>query len=1141
MTFRLVVAEHLEPLAAEAAAVLRVAPLDPFARDLVAVPGDAARTWLVGQLARSLGASSVEASDGIVANIELVYPGALVRRALGVADEADPWSIGPLTWVVHDLLHAHQHELGLAPELARARAIADLFDRYGLHRVEMVHAWERGHDLGVDGQPLPAAARWQPHLWRLLVGRIGQPSPASRTAALVEQLRGGVVPTDLPERLIVFGVAGLPATHLDVLGAVAAHREVHVLAPVPSLTWWRRLHPAARDASALAVLRAHDPTTEVIAHPLARTWARSHREGHLGLLTAAMRAGATVVEARSEQPAAQRTLLARVQGSIRNDLELSAPTTGPRPLVDPSDRSVQWHRCHGLGRQVEVLRDVVLRLLAERDPDGQPRLHPRDIVVLCPDVAAAAPLVEAVFAGDGPGGALPAIPVRVADRSLRRDVPLFEAVLAVLDLLDSRFRAGDLLSLAVHPPVSRRFGFTPDAVGRVATWIHDTHIRWGRDTDQRSGFGIPAAYTANTWRAGLDQLLLGAAVADSGIRRGAGGVVPYGDLEGDDVVLLGALAEFVDLAGAAVERLGATHDPAEWCETLLEAARSLCSLDDADSWQWELLEAEVGAVRDEALASGVAHLRPIEPHELAALLSGQLSGRPGRPRFGTGAVTVSSLTAQRGIPYPVVCLLGLDGELGAAGASSADDLVAQMPCVGDRDTRSEVRAQLLDAVLAAGEQLVLCSTGRHLSTNAEVPPAVVLAELVDLIDATAPGSVEGAGGVAGRARPTMVVDHPRQAWSEPNFMPGVLGLDGPWSFDAVACAAARQRRRQHAPSAPLDVPLEPVVLDEVTLGELRSTLGAPQHTLLSDRLGVSADTAAEARGDVVPLTLDGLDRWRVADQILAARLAVPATDADAAAAARAAALRAMGAVPPFRYGDRSVSVAGEQAADVQRRLDLAVMAAGVPATAASVEVDVSCPGPIIVRGRVDKVHGHLLIDASVSKISAKRRLTAWLDLAALSAMQPEQPWEALLIGSETSSGGTGYRTVVEQLVLADASLAAEVLALLVDLHRRALCDAVPFFPRTSMALVTESRSKASAAWSSAGGRSRGEGDDAWIRGAFGALSFDELLAIEPRDDEQGPGWPPGGRFECWAHRIAGAFVRTVRTGAPEGEGADHDG
>jgi exodeoxyribonuclease V gamma subunit len=248
----------------------------------------------------------------------------------------------------------------------------------------------------------------------------------------------------------------------------------------------------------------------------------------------------------------------------------------------------------------------------------------------------------------------------------------------------------------------------------------------------------------------------------------------------------------------------------------------------------------------------------------------------------------------------------------------------------------------------------------------------------------------------------------------------------------------------------------------------------------------------------------------------------------------------MGAVPPFRYGDRSVSGTLQQAADVQHRLDLAVLAAGVPATAASVEIDVSCPGPIIVRGRVDKVHGHLLIDASVSKISAKRRLTAWLDLAALSAMQPEQPWEALLIGSESISGGTGYRTVVEQLVLADASHAAEVLALLVDLHRRALCDAVPFFPKTSMALVAESRAKASKAWSSSGGPSPGEGNDVWIRRAFGPLSFDELVAIEPRADEQGPGWPPGGRFECWAHRICGAFMRTVRTGAPEGEEADDD-
>ena len=1131
---RLVVSERLELLAAEAAAVLSAAPSDPFARELVAVPGDGVRSWLVQRLARSLGATGGQVGDGIVANVELVYPGSLVRRALGLTDETDPWAIGPLTWVVHDLLHVAREELGLVPELARARAIADLFDRYGLHRVEMVHAWERGHDLGVDGQPLAASARWQPRLWRLLGDRIGSPSPASRTASLVEQVREGMVPVDLPERLIVFGVAGLPSPHLDVLQALAAHREVHVLAPVPSLTWWRRLHPAARDSSALAVLRAHDVTAEVITHPLARTWARSSREAHLGLLSAAMGAGAAIAEAAGPPLAADGTLLERLQRSVRLDLDPASPgAPGPVP-IEQSDRSVQWHRCHGLGRQVEVLRDVVVRLLDERDAAGHPRLHPRDIVVLCTDVAAAAPMIEAVFAGDGPGGALAAIPVRVADRSLRRDVPLFDAVLALLELLDRRFRAGDLLGLAMHPPVGRRFGLTLDAVGRLSAWTQATNVRWGLDAEQRGGFGLSSTYTANTWRAGLDQLLLGAAVADRGARLGPGGVVPYGDLEGDDVVLLGALAELVDLVATAVDRLLSTSDPVDWCEALLGAAASICSLDDADSWQWQLLEAELGAVRDEALASGSAHLHPIDPHELAALLSGQLSGRPGRPRFGSGAVTVSSLTAQRGIPSPVVCLLGLDGSLGAAGASSADDLIAQSPCVGDRDARSEVRAQLLDAVLCAGERLVLCSTGRDVATNAEVAPSVVLAELVDLIDATAVPPVEGSRASAGSMREAISVDHPRQAWSEPNFVAGGLGVEGPWSFDAGARAAALQRRSQHVASPPLAAPLRAAEVDTVTLAELRRCLRAPQETLLSERLGLTTGGAAQALDDLVPLDVTGLVRWKLADQVLSARLGANSDAAEVAADERLVVLQSAGALPPLRYGDDVANALAEQAAAIHGLVEATLSSAGVPSVACSVEIEALCAGPTLVRGRVDHVHGHLLVDASVSKISEKRRLAAWLELLAVSAVRPDQLWQYALIGTIATKPGVA----VERYELVDPGAAAEVLELIVDLHCRSLRDTIPFFPVTSLAFVTGSSKAAAQAWGNGGEYSSGDGDDAVVRAAFGALGFDELLALEPRDDEHGAEWGIGGRFERWAERIGGTFVRSMRLIGPDPKDVD---
>ena len=63
-----------------------------------------------------------------------------------------------------------------------------------------------------------------------------------------------------------------------------------------------------------------------------------------------------------------------------------------RRRLSGGDRSVEIHSTHGRQRQVEVLREVVTGALQD-----EPSLQPRDILVMCPDVEAYAPLVGAAF------------------------------------------------------------------------------------------------------------------------------------------------------------------------------------------------------------------------------------------------------------------------------------------------------------------------------------------------------------------------------------------------------------------------------------------------------------------------------------------------------------------------------------------------------------------------------------------------------------------------------------------------------------------------------------------------------------------------------------------------------------------------
>src|SRR3712207_5301583 len=130
--------------------------------------------WLTQQLSASLG-SSPGRGDGICANVAFPFPRALVRDAVSVAAgvdaDADPWlperAVWPLLEVIAEnlakpWLRSLAAHLGKDDDTARrarrfatARHIAELFDRYALHRPGMVRAWATGAD------DLPDEARWQ--------------------------------------------------------------------------------------------------------------------------------------------------------------------------------------------------------------------------------------------------------------------------------------------------------------------------------------------------------------------------------------------------------------------------------------------------------------------------------------------------------------------------------------------------------------------------------------------------------------------------------------------------------------------------------------------------------------------------------------------------------------------------------------------------------------------------------------------------------------------------------------------------------------------------------------------------------------------------------------------------------------------
>jgi exodeoxyribonuclease V gamma subunit len=969
---------------------------------------------------------------------------------------------------------------------------------------------------------------WQAHLWRRLRERVATPSPAERLAEACGRLRDEPQVSDLPARIALFGLTRLPASYLDVLVALAMHRDVHLFLLHPSPGLWDRV--AALGPFATLVPRADDPTASVPANPLLATWGRDAREMQL-VVSAGERAGASVRHhhALAVEPA---TLLGRVQADVHADRR---PPGEPLPgedderfLLDPSDRSIQVHACHGRARQVEVLRDAILHLLAEHGD-----LEPRDVIVMCPDIETFAPLVHATFGiGGGEGSAdpdggdrlaedtFPDLRVRLADRSLRQTNPVLGAVDDLLGLVGGRLTASQVVDFASREPLRRRFRFDDDALARIQEWVVATGVRWGLDAAHRTPYRLDAL-AANTWAAGLDRLLLGVAMDEQG-QRLVGGTLPLDDVDSGDIDLAGRFAELLDRLGAAVAALTPDQPLGAWVEAIAEAADALTATPDGQAWQRAELQRLLDDVLAEATSGGRRGEAPLSLAEVRALLAERLRGRPTRANFRTGHLTICTLVPMRSVPHRVVCLLGLDDDAFPRKAvPDGDDLVGREACVGDHDRRSEDRQLLLDALLAARGHLVVTYTGRDERTNEVRPPAVPLGELLDVVDATARTGRAGEDGRPQPARAQVLVQHPLQPFDARNFTTGALVADRPWSFDRVALAGARASAGPRAARPPfLPGPLPAAEVDLVELDDLVAFVQHPVKAFLRQRLGVDLGDYHDDVLDALPIELDGLQRWAVGQRLLEARLA----GADMTACREAELAR--GHLPPGELGatelDGIAHAAGRIAAAAAQVVDGAAPETG--------EVDLALAG-FTLSGTVGDVFGDVLRSVTYSRVAAKHRLAAWVRLLALTASSPERPLRVATVGSgrrgalcHASLGPLGPDAATRR------DVATGQLALLVDLYRRGLREPLPLYCKTSAAYagapgagkdaVAEARKEWETRWWD-GNRWSGEDEELEHQLVLGGVrDFAEVLAPVPADGEAGSGWPDEPtRFGRYARRL----------------------
>ena len=1060
-------AERTAVLADALADLLRTPLADPFAAEVVAVPAQGVERWLAQRLSTVLGAGA--GGDGVCSGVVFPSPSRLVEDALaaagGTAPRDEPWAapLWPLLEVVDACVgepwcavlaqHVGAGEDGhrRGRRWSTAARLTALFGSYAAHRPQMLRDWAAGRDTDGTGELAPDL-RWQ-------AGAVAAAARAARAepggAARRAVRRAGRRPerAPLPERLSLFGPTRLRADQLEVLAALGRRPRRARLAAAPE--------PRAVGAAA----REDRPCTGATTR---RPRCRSTRCCAATRATSASCSCACPPHDDVHHP------------DVARPGDAARPPAG-RPARGPRARPRRRGGRHRAGARLPRPGPAgggaaggAAAAVRGRRPTSSPATS-----WCCARTWRRSRRWCRPPSGSAPGLPHPghALRVRLADRSLRATNPLLDTVARLLGLAGSRVTASAVLDLAASPAVRRRFALDDDDLERVRDWVARSGVRWGIDAEGRAPYGM-SAVPQNTWRTGLDRLLLGVTTSEDEpvwLDR----ALPLDDVDSSDIDLAGRLAELLDRLEDVLGRLTGEQPASAWVAALADGLDALTEVAEADAWQ-------LAQARRELAEAAAGSSVPVRLADVRAMLADRLRGRPTRAGFRTGSLTVCTLVPMRSVPHRVVVLLGLDdGVFPRTSGVDGDDVLARDPRLGERDVRSEDRQLLLDAVLSAGERLVVLHTGADPVSGAARPPAVPVGELLDVVEAMAPGG-----------REAVVVRHPLQPYDRRDFR-----APTPFSFDPVSLAGARRAsapRRAPAPDPPLPPLGGDVALDDLVAFVEHPVRGLPAAAAGADaaRRGRRGRRRAAGRARRAA----GVGRRRAHAGRGAGRHGpvrgpaggVAARHAAAGAAGRPGAGEGAGPRRAARRGRRP----GARRAGPHRRRAAAARRAGC------------------CRARSTACAVAAVVSVAYSTLAAKHRARAWvLGLALAAAGEGDR---AVTVGRR------GNRARRSTLVAPPDALAA--LAALVDLRDRGLREPLPLAGKTSAAYAAarlggnspeQALESAGKEWVSDYGGEQEDRSHVHVWGDRAPL--DALLEQVPRDGEAEPGEPT--RFGSLACRL----------------------
>ena len=1054
---------HMEILAEQLARIVREPLSSPFAPEIIVVQSRGMERWVSLELARH---------NGICANCRFPFPNVFLEEIfkkliVDLPDES-PFAPVTMTFRIMKLLPSCIHLSGfeslekyLLDDIKGLKLfqlsekIADLYDQYLVFRPDMMLRWEKGKEN-----------HWQAQLWRQLSLPDENRHRARLRTIIFEKIRKQPHQIEnFPGRVSLFGISYLPPFHIEAFVEISRLSQVNLFLMNPCREYWADI---VSDQETIKIRKRHVQSDDITQNLYLEAGNRLLASmGALGRNFFSMISGLDCQTYEVFDDHHGHTLLSKIQSDILNLKNRTSyrPQNAPAPENDPyslplhdSDGSIHIHSCHSPMREIEVLHDNLLAVFEE-----DPELLPKDIVVMTPDIELYAPFIQAVF--DAQTDEKLRIPFSIADRNIVKQSRIIDGLMSMLDLKNSRLGVTSVMALMEIKEIRETFGMSESDIEIAERWIKETNIRWGIDAKYRQEKGLPG-FSENTWKAGIDRLLLGYAMPGYD-RKTFSGILPYDPIEGGEVKTLGKLIKFLNRVFECVQSLDTARTFSGWHIFFDEIIAQFFSPDEDSERDIHILSGILDDMSKKEASSGFD--ARVEIEVVRSYLERCLEHEQFRSRFISGGVTFCAMLPMRSIPFKVVCLVGMNSDAFPRRTQTLGfDLMVKNPRMGDRNRRNDDKYLFLEALLSARNRFYVSYVGQSIQDNTRNSPSVLVSELIDYIK-------DGFGLLEDR----IVTLHRLQAFSPEYFKPDSKLFS--YSQENFSAGSRLHDRKEASTLIAAKLPELSHEWKNLDIKDLSTFFGNPSKFILEKRLGVYLRDPEAVADERENFNLDHLEKYSV-DQELAAKKMSGLNLKDYFPVKKASGQLPHGKVGELVFNDRSLD-----AEDFVRKIGGHIKSKRLDDGGFKLNI-----AGFSISGRIADIFEQGLIQIRYAKIKPKHLINTWIYHLVLYALdEVNNPDQSLLLGKNTA---WEFKPVPD---------ATDRISDLLRFYWKGMSEPLHFFPESSFEYVRQlhvmKRTKPAAIhaarkkWSGSD-FTRGESEDPYFERCFGKIDpLDEVF------------------------------------------------